>query len=99
MERVAGVEPAPSAWKAEVLPLNYTRLTLPVIRISTCTGIAKRPQTVKRQSGHDATPSIAHASHPVRSKAQRPDDTTDYRIPTPIHPSLVEGVGFEPTKA
>ena len=26
MERVAGIEPAPSAWKAEVLPLNYTRL-------------------------------------------------------------------------
>ena len=26
LERVAGIEPAPSAWKAEVLPLNYTRL-------------------------------------------------------------------------
>ena len=25
MERVAGIEPTPSAWKAEVLPLNYTR--------------------------------------------------------------------------
>jgi hypothetical protein len=25
LERVAGIEPAPSAWKAEVLPLNYTR--------------------------------------------------------------------------
>ena len=25
MERVAGIEPASSAWKAEVLPLNYTR--------------------------------------------------------------------------
>ena len=22
-----GIEPTPSAWKAEVLPLNYTRLT------------------------------------------------------------------------
>ena len=27
LERVAGIEPAPSAWKAEVLPLNYTRKT------------------------------------------------------------------------
>jgi hypothetical protein len=27
LERVAGIEPASSAWKAEVLPLNYTRLT------------------------------------------------------------------------
>jgi hypothetical protein len=24
-ERVAGIEPALSAWEAEVLPLNYTR--------------------------------------------------------------------------
>lgn len=27
LERAAGIEPAPSAWKAEVLPLNYARLT------------------------------------------------------------------------
>jgi hypothetical protein len=25
VERVAGIEPASSAWKAEVLPLNHTR--------------------------------------------------------------------------
>ena len=25
VERVAGIEPAYSAWKADVLPLNYTR--------------------------------------------------------------------------
>jgi hypothetical protein len=24
-----GIEPTPSAWKAEVLPLNYTRLLVP----------------------------------------------------------------------
>ena len=29
MERETGIEPAPSAWKAEVLPLNYSRLALP----------------------------------------------------------------------
>ena len=27
MERVAGIEPAQSAWKAEILPLNYTRIS------------------------------------------------------------------------
>ena len=27
LERVAGIEPASSAWKAEVLPLNYARET------------------------------------------------------------------------
>ena len=26
VERVAGIEPASSAWKAEVLPLNHTRV-------------------------------------------------------------------------
>src|SRR3954470_4270559 len=29
MERVMGIEPTPSAWKAEVLPLNYTRPVKP----------------------------------------------------------------------
>jgi hypothetical protein len=29
LERVMGIEPTPSAWKAEVLPLNYTRLNQP----------------------------------------------------------------------
>ena len=28
MERVMGIEPTWSAWKAEVLPLNYTRIIL-----------------------------------------------------------------------
>ncbi len=31
MERVTGIEPAWSAWKAEVLPLNYTRVTWYVV--------------------------------------------------------------------
>ena len=33
LERVMGIEPTPSAWKAEVLPLNYTRLipSVPVL--------------------------------------------------------------------
>ena len=26
MERVMGIEPTTSAWKAEVLPVNYTRI-------------------------------------------------------------------------
>ena len=28
LERVVGIEPTSSAWKAEVLPLNYTRLVM-----------------------------------------------------------------------
>ena len=30
LERVMGIEPTLSAWKAEVLPLNYTRLLQPL---------------------------------------------------------------------
>ena len=32
LERVMGVEPTLSAWKAEVLPLNYTRALTPTRR-------------------------------------------------------------------
>ena len=31
LERVMGIEPTSSAWKAEVLPLNYTRLVEPLL--------------------------------------------------------------------
>ena len=43
MERVAGIEPASSAWKAEVLPLNYTR------------GIGPRDLTPQRCLGQQAS--------------------------------------------
>ena len=29
IKRAAGIEPASSAWKAEVLPLNYARTSTP----------------------------------------------------------------------
>ncbi len=46
MERVMGIEPTSSAWKAEVLPLNYTRLRE--------TGTRKRECRAQHAaSGHD----------------------------------------------
>ena len=42
MERVMGIEPTPSAWKAEVLPLNYTRLSGGGGRIRTYEGISQQ---------------------------------------------------------
>ena len=33
MERVAGIEPAQPAWKAGVLPLNYTRLIFSALSV------------------------------------------------------------------
>ena len=57
LERVVGIEPTSSAWKAEVLPLNYTRLIPPAF--------------------------LARGAD----------------VPNLEKPMLVEGVGFEPTKA
>ena len=54
-----GIEPTPSAWKAEVLPLNYTRLI------------------------DDAE--VLNPDHRICRLSSRP--------------LMVEGVGFEPTKA
>jgi hypothetical protein len=53
-----GIEPTSSAWKAEVLPLNYTRALAPETRMR------GPPMTLHRRTE-----------------------------------KLVEGVGFEPTKA
>jgi hypothetical protein len=70
MERVAGIEPAPSAWKVEVLPLNHTRRT-----ILATSATWPRPGTAFARCALDTSPSKLN---------------TD---------CLVEGVGFEPTKA
>jgi hypothetical protein len=69
MERVVGIEPTPSAWKAEVLPLNYTRNPL-ALRAST------------------------PARHLLDSYLTT-EGLTSERRPAP----LVEGEGFEPSKA
>ena len=42
LERVMGIEPTPSAWKAEVLPLNYTRRSGGGGRIRTYEGISQQ---------------------------------------------------------
>ena len=34
MERVMGIEPTCSAWKADILPLNYTRTATLIIIIN-----------------------------------------------------------------
>jgi hypothetical protein len=50
MERVMGIEPTSSAWKAEVLPLNYTRLEMtPKYSILTTesAGLESGPLTVE----------------------------------------------------
>ncbi len=41
VERVTGIEPALSAWEADVLPLNYTRATCNVHCEASCTVFAQ----------------------------------------------------------
>ncbi len=54
LERVAGIEPASSAWKAGVLPLNYTRFTVPpsgcAIKITGETWWWGKDSNLRRQS-------------------------------------------------
>ena len=45
LERVAGIEPASSAWKAEVLPLNYTRIA----KVKMVEGDGFEPSKLSRQ--------------------------------------------------
>ena len=60
-----GIEPTPSAWKAEVLPLNYTRPAGSKREVRPCKGIL-----------------------------------TEHRVePDKYELQLVEGEGFEPSKA
>ena len=51
MERVAGIEPAYPAWKAGVLPLNYTRLQnlLPLTTSELVEGGGFEPPKLARQ--------------------------------------------------
>lgn len=66
LERMAGIEPALSAWKAEVLPLNYIR------------------EKVERKTRFElATLALARRCS----------------TPEPLPHDLVEGDGFEPSKA
>ena len=64
-----GIEPTLSAWKAEVLPLNYTRLA--------------------QTDGSSDSPSMTALPLYQGQAAQA-------KVPTP---TVMEGVGFEPTKA
>jgi hypothetical protein len=52
LERVMGIEPTSSAWKAEVLPLNYTRLVQthhPYIRSGASNSFRRMPQSLTSQ--------------------------------------------------
>ena len=74
-----GIEPTPSAWKAEVLPLNYTRR------------FAQRPP---RTCELEVQPSRLTGAEGLDPYCR---SMSNQHQPDPV--ALVEGVGFEPTKA
>ena len=82
MERAAGIDPASSAWKAEVLPLNYARSTQP-------------PKVVKPKASRLPA---AHRSRDRAYPAQPPCSTHKTLPKQRQLLSLVEGGGFEPPK-
>ena len=47
LERATGIEPAFSAWEADVLPLNYARVALIVVRFRFLLGVAAATSTIK----------------------------------------------------
>ena len=78
-----GIEPTSSAWKAEVLPLNYTRGKWPHSR----TALKDR---------YPAMPVEPDGSHPLPNRRSDSLATRRHHL---LPYNLVEGVGFEPTKA
>ena len=108
LERVMGIEPTSSAWKAEVLPLNYTRLYAFFRRAKILTVISQQPSGFSetrciRPLGGTANP-VTHLVQIVsRGAASRPELRGHrlllYWLPSSLrrYKIVVEGVGFEPT--
>ena len=112
-----GIEPTSSAWKAEVLPLNYTRKTfcryIPASphfspshgcgRGSDCIGCVERGPGARRTVKYACAPELAFALQIQPSPRPRSQPGEKCGL-VPVEPGgdphlLVEGVGFEPTKA
>ena len=82
-----GIEPTSSAWKAEVLPLNYTRNDDELLAL--VTALALSSFRIKTRTG-DRTPVI-----PDLGKTS----SATKLCASPPPQNMVEGAGFEPAKA
>ena len=87
-----GIEPTSSAWKAEVLPLNYTRRWLHDDSLAPSSH-TRRPQLSQTRT------EVTRTTAPFASEGAwvSLQFLRDWKSLLPL--SLVEGVGFEPTKA
>ena len=88
LERVAGIEPAYSAWKAAVLPLYYTRAPWParqILFVKRVVGEAGLEPAKAYASGFTVRP-LCHSGHsPSASSTKlpvlRPRSETPYGLP------------------
>ena len=92
LERVMGIEPTPSAWKAEVLPLNYTRNAPAALRIRACA--AQRSTTFARPSTGGVEPPLTAGE----SVWWRGEDSNLRRLSRQIY-SLIPLTAREPLQA
>ena len=96
MERVMGIEPTSSAWKAEVLPLNYTRLLFLLPALTSLFKARKNSDSLDSQTVRIQNNSLCDPTFLV----SRGSSLCCYTGSQPIlrlTSCLVEGVGFEPT--
>ena len=91
LERVAGIEPASSAWKAEVLPLNYTRATVFYLVLPDYPPRNARPHKRLQRSTLLAADKADRAA--IAPVARSRSLYFKY-----LQKPLVEGGGFEPPK-
>ncbi len=110
LERVAGIEPASSAWKAEVLPLNHTRL----LHTTEYYNGARIPSThcihflliltalleKMKQNYKEIVPSVRcfRRECPYCASEYEKDEVFDTNGKAVSLYSMVEGGGFEPPK-
>jgi hypothetical protein len=98
-----GIEPTSSAWKAEVLPLNYTRLSLSSAIFQAYKNPDSRVLLTVRTLEITFRSGIRHADFTLSSCACGMRCATEipcYTLATapPVSTEVVvEGVGFEPT--
>src|SRR5690625_6878022 len=70
VERVTGIEPALSAWEAEVLPLNYTRETARHSPVAVINDHLSQHTQTRGEFSHRA--GVAHATGSARGPERSP---------------------------
>ena len=68
-----GIEPTSSAWKAEVLPLNYTRLVVPKLCIRYLQGAVPSPRHPRPRTLKTSTLKVVEGEGFEPSKAEPTD--------------------------